>query len=200
MSQLRVVEGDVVELDGIPAARLLPGLTLSLRDRLTEAFDGIGDLEEEITEVEDKIAEREILLAKLEERIANREDCSMTGIEIKIPVGLTAAHIQQVNPAIDEAAAEALASELHAIIAAYRRLFSVRAPGDPGEHASEEDDMVLTLWRMALGIDPRNFWTASEQGVWVMCRLEAVGDDETLYRRWLKVGDRILGSNLADDF
>lgn len=123
----------------------------------------------------------------------------MTGIEIKIPVGLTAAQIQRVNPAIDAAEAEALASELHAIIAAYRRLFSVRAPGDPGEHASEEADMVLTLWRTAMGIDPRDFSVASEEGVWVMDRLEEVGDDETLYRRWLKVGDQILGSNLADD-
>ena len=184
-------------MDGVTIATLVPNVSLSQRDRLTEAFDGIGDLKEEIAELEDKIAKRQILLAKLEARIANREDRS--GIEITIPVGLTAAKIQQVNPAIDAAEADALASELHAIIGAYRRLFSVRAPGDQGEHASEEDDMVLTLWRMAMGIDLRDFKVASEQGVWVMVRLEKVGDDDTLYRRWLKVGDRILGSNLADD-
>ena len=186
-----------IEMDGVTIATLVPNVSLSQRDRLTEAFDGIGDLKEEIAELEDKIAKRQILLAKLEARIANREDRS--GIEITIPVGLTAAKIQQVNPAIDAAEADALASELHAIIGAYRRLFSVRAPGDQGEHASEEDDMVLTLWRMAMGIDLRDFKVASEQGVWVMVRLEKVGDDDTLYRRWLKVGDRILGSNLADD-
>ena len=75
----------------------------------------------------------------------------MTDLEIKISVGLTAGQIKLVNSAIDNVEAEALASELHAIIAAYRQLFSVRPPGDLGEHASE-DNMVLTLWCAAMGV------------------------------------------------
>jgi hypothetical protein len=76
----------------------------------------------------------------------------MTDLEIKISVGLTAGQIKLANSAIDNVEAEALASELHAIIAAYRQLFSVRPPGDLGEHASEEANMVLTLWHAAMGM------------------------------------------------
>ena len=47
MTELRVVADEIVELDGIPVARLLPNLTLSLRDKLIEAFDTIGEYVDE---------------------------------------------------------------------------------------------------------------------------------------------------------
>jgi hypothetical protein len=39
VSELRIVADDVIELGGVPVARLLPCLKLSLRDELTWAFD-----------------------------------------------------------------------------------------------------------------------------------------------------------------
>jgi hypothetical protein len=42
VTSLRIVD-DMVELGGQPVARLLPGVSLSLRDRLTEAFDALDE-------------------------------------------------------------------------------------------------------------------------------------------------------------
>ena len=53
MTQLRLVDG-VVELDGRPVARLLPGLQLSLQDKLTEAFD---EAAEDVALLEDRVAQ-----------------------------------------------------------------------------------------------------------------------------------------------
>ena len=47
MTTLRIVADDVVELDGVPVARLLPGLRLSLRDDLAWAFDSVDEAEED---------------------------------------------------------------------------------------------------------------------------------------------------------
>ena len=60
MTALRLL-GDEIELDGRSIARLLPGLTLSLRDKLTEAFDCLD--EEYVAELEDRIAQLEARLA-----------------------------------------------------------------------------------------------------------------------------------------
>jgi hypothetical protein len=117
-------------------------------------------------------------------------------IMLTIPVGLTAATITRVNPKIGADEANALAVELHSIIAAYRNLFSVRAPGDGYEHRSQESDMVLTIWRTAL-----NWWQQSDsvdtdqedEGVWVMLGFEAVDPTDELYVRWNALCDRIDG-------
>ena len=59
MSQLRIVADDVIELGGVPVARLLPGLKLSLRDELIWAFDAVDEDAETIADLEDRIAKLE---------------------------------------------------------------------------------------------------------------------------------------------
>ena len=57
MTELRAVDDDTIELDGISIARLLPNLRLSIRDRLTEIFDAIDADADYIAELEDEIPE-----------------------------------------------------------------------------------------------------------------------------------------------
>ena len=52
---------DAIELSGRPVARLLPGLQLSLRDKLVELFDALDA---------EYVAELEARIAILEERLA----------------------------------------------------------------------------------------------------------------------------------
>jgi hypothetical protein len=52
---LRIVEG-WIELEGERVARLLPGLRLSLLDRLTEAFDSMDEDAATIAELEERLA------------------------------------------------------------------------------------------------------------------------------------------------
>jgi hypothetical protein len=55
MTSLRIV-GDAIEIDGVTIARLLPGLRLSFRDKLTEAFGALDEDAETIARLEDRIA------------------------------------------------------------------------------------------------------------------------------------------------
>jgi BMFP domain-containing protein YqiC len=59
VSELRIVADDVIELGGVPVARLLPCLKLSLRDELTWAFDVIDEDAETIALLEARIAQLE---------------------------------------------------------------------------------------------------------------------------------------------
>jgi hypothetical protein len=59
VTEIRVID-DTVELDGVPVARLVPGLRPSLRDELIWAFDSLD---------EDYIALLEDRIAKLEEQL-----------------------------------------------------------------------------------------------------------------------------------
>jgi hypothetical protein len=56
MTSLRIV-GDAVELDGVLVAWLLPGLRLSQRDQLVEAFDSLDEDAEYIAQLEAKLKE-----------------------------------------------------------------------------------------------------------------------------------------------
>jgi hypothetical protein len=119
-------------------------------------------------------------------------------IELKIPVELTMAHIQRANPEIDEAEAETLATELHAIIDAVRQLHQARPLSDDGAHPSDEVDLALTMWCTALDRWPQDEGAAANESVWTMERLSAIGDDESLYERFLNISYRICGSDVAD--
>ena len=46
MTELRLI-GDEILLDGVTVGTLVPGLRLSQRDRLEEAFDELAELEDE---------------------------------------------------------------------------------------------------------------------------------------------------------
>lgn len=59
MTTLRIVADDVVEMDGVPVARLLPKLSPTLVYRLTEAFDALDEAEEDIALLESRISELE---------------------------------------------------------------------------------------------------------------------------------------------
>jgi hypothetical protein len=61
VTTLRII-GDVVELGGVPVARLLPRLKLSLRDELIWAFDAIDEDAETIAELEARVAQLEARL------------------------------------------------------------------------------------------------------------------------------------------
>ena len=63
VTELRVVGDDTIELDGISIARLLPNLSLSIRDRLTEIFDAIDADADYIAELKDRVAQLESGLA-----------------------------------------------------------------------------------------------------------------------------------------
>ena len=62
MTTLRIVTDDVIELGGVPVARLLPRLKLSLRDELIWAFDAIDEDAETIAELEARVAQLEARL------------------------------------------------------------------------------------------------------------------------------------------
>jgi hypothetical protein len=50
---------DEILLDGVPIARLLPSVRLSIRDRLTAVFDALDEDEAYIAELEGRIAQLE---------------------------------------------------------------------------------------------------------------------------------------------
>jgi hypothetical protein len=62
MTELRLI-GDEILLDGVAVGTLVPGVRLSQRDRLEEAFDALDEDAEDIALLEDRIAQLEARLA-----------------------------------------------------------------------------------------------------------------------------------------
>jgi hypothetical protein len=119
----------------------------------------------------------------------------MQDIELKIPVELTAMRIQG-RASVSAATAHQLAIELHAIVAAYRQLFAVRPPGRCFVD-NEETDVVETILRTAVDLWPRDGDEVAYESVWLIERFSAVDGDE-LYERYLRLFDRINGTDFAD--
>jgi hypothetical protein len=61
VTELRLA-GDAIELDGVTVGRLIPGLRLSLRDQLAEAFALAGEDEDTIIGLEGRVAQLEARL------------------------------------------------------------------------------------------------------------------------------------------
>jgi hypothetical protein len=119
----------------------------------------------------------------------------MQDIDLRIPVELTASRIQG-HAQISAEAARQMAIELHGIIAAYRQLFAVRPPYESFvEH--EETDVVETILRTAVDLWPLDGDEIAYESVWLFERFSAVDGDE-LYERYLRVFDKINGTNFAD--
>ena len=147
----------------------------------------------------------------------------MTTFTINVPIELTAAQIIRnrpstidaaLSPATEDAKREAaeLAQEAHAIIAEVQARY-VRLPrvtrSDDGrvlaqrilsddEYAFMLTDLVDAVRRTLLG-----FWSASRiaavhESDWLEEQLTAIDDD--LYVRYLRLCDRIQGTNLAAEF
>jgi hypothetical protein len=119
----------------------------------------------------------------------------MQDIELKIPVELTAWRIEG-HARITAEAARPMAIELHAIIAAYRQLFVLRPPGDYYTEF-EETDVVETILRTAINVWPSDEDAAAHENMWLFERFSAVDGDE-LYDRYLRLCDKINGTDLAD--
>lgn len=117
-------------------------------------------------------------------------------VEISIPVGLTSARIARANPALSEETADALAVELHEIVALARCFYSVH-PDPNGSALSEETDLVLTLLDTAVNVWPSNSGAAANESVWIMERLANLGADEP-YTRYLKLCCNITPSLAVD--
>jgi hypothetical protein len=63
--------------------------------------------------------------------------------------------------------------------------------------ASEETDVVETILRTAVDVWPLDEGAGAAESVWLYERLEAVDGDE-LYDRYLRLCDKINGTNIAD--
>jgi hypothetical protein len=120
----------------------------------------------------------------------------MQDIELKIPVELTTSRIQG-HARISAEAAHQLAIELHEIVAAYRQLFAVRPPCGYFVD-NEETDVVETILRTAVDVLPRDGDVRMRESAWLYERFSAAGGDE-LYERYLRLFDRINGTDLAEE-
>jgi hypothetical protein len=119
----------------------------------------------------------------------------MQVIELRIPVELTASQIQG-RASVSAEAARQMAIELHGIVAAYRQLFAVRPPCESFVD-NEETDVVETILRTAVDVWPLDDDEIVVESIWLFERFSAVDDDE-LYERYLRVFDKINGTNFAD--
>jgi hypothetical protein len=119
----------------------------------------------------------------------------MQDIELKIPVELTASRIER-RASISAEAANQLAIELHAIVANYRQLFALRPPCDH-YGLSEETDVIETILRTAVDVWPSDKGAAAVESMWLAESLSAIDGDD-LYERFLRLCDKINGTDLAD--
>jgi hypothetical protein len=119
----------------------------------------------------------------------------MQDIKLTIPIGLTASRMKGMALCSEEAAHE-MAAELHSIAADYRQLYALRPPCERfGEF--EETDVVETILRTAVDVLPRDGDVRAREDVWLYERFLAVDGDE-LYDRYLRLVDKINGTNSAD--
>jgi hypothetical protein len=116
-----------------------------------------------------------------------------SAIVLEIPLELTAAMVVQAGVVKDETRPRDLASELHEIVAGFRRLFAA----DPHVSAGELilADLVLATWRQALVV-AQSDTPDSDEAEWISVHLAFMGDDN-LYLRWLAVCVAVTGSDLG---
>ena len=147
---------------------------------------------------------------KVDPRLARkgRSGVKNTDLELKIPIELTAALIIRrtaivFSEPVDQALAVKLATELHAIIDGYRLLRSVQPPYmGPNKYELkdidqiEEPAMVLTILITALGWEPNDDNAAANQSVWIFEQFN-IADADHLYERYLRLYDRINGTDLS---
>jgi hypothetical protein len=119
----------------------------------------------------------------------------MQDIELRIPVELTASRIER-RASISAEAANQLAIELHAIVADYGQLFALRPPCD--HYApSEETDVVETILRTAVDVWPSDKDAVAIESMWLAACFSTI-DGYELYERFLRLCDKINGTDLAD--
>ena len=84
---------------------------------------------------------------------------------------------------------------MHGIVAAYRQLFAVRPCGCFVDN--EETDVIETVLRTAVDVWPLDGDEVAYESVWLFERFSAVDGDE-LYERYLRLFDRMNGTDFAD--
>jgi hypothetical protein len=116
----------------------------------------------------------------------------MPNIELSAPVDLMAARMRRVNRSINEETAGELAAEAQEIIACVQRSYSAGLRrGSPDD---EEIDVVRTFLRTVVDIWPSEKGDAADESVWLMERLTDIDDE--LYRRYMRLCDRVNGTDL----
>ena len=119
----------------------------------------------------------------------------MLDIELKIPVELTAMRIQG-HASVSAATAHQLAIELHGIVEAYGQLFAARPPCGCFVD-NEETDVVETILRTTVDVLPLDGDVRMRESAWLYERFVEVDGDE-LYDRYLRLFDRMNGTDSAD--
>ena len=89
-----------------------------------------------------------------------------------------------------------MAIELHGIVTDYRQLFALRPPSDH-YGLSEETDVIETILRTAVDVWPSDEDAVAAESIWLFERFDAVDGDE-LYERYLRLSDKINGTDLAE--
>jgi len=136
---------------------------------------------------------------------------ALDSLIIKIPLALTEALIVRRMASVfgegqTHGQAGELAHELHVIIDGYRRLRSVEPPYMGSNRyelmdiaAIEEPDTVLAILNTALGLWPQDHDASAGQGVWIFHQFDHA-DADALYERYLRLCDRINGTDEASLF
>jgi hypothetical protein len=137
----------------------------------------------------------------------------MTDLTFTVSIELTASQIIRNCPStIDESEAAKLAQEAHAIIAEVQAHFvryRIRIPNDDecdfeivSREASDDEcaftlaDLVDAVRRTVLGFWSVNENAAGAEANWVEEQLTRI--DDALYARYLRLCDRIQGTNYAE--
>jgi hypothetical protein len=139
----------------------------------------------------------------------------MTDITITIPLPLTLAQIARANPTIGDDEARELALETHSIIAMVQELYATNPPNKvwlanrlPTEDrclpyetaiAFELGDVIDSIRDTIFGHWPTDPNAAGDLSCWIMARLTDLDASDILYVRYLRVHDRVQGTNFASD-
>jgi hypothetical protein len=142
-------------------------------------------------------AEENLAHLGLAKHYNHRKEHLMSNIDLSIPADLTATQIIRANESIDEETAQTLAVELHDIVACMQKAFALQ----PSNLPIEDCDAIQTVLRAAVGIWPADKDAAADESVWVMeqlTRAEELTGAKDLYRSYLRVCDRVAGTDIAD--
>ena len=139
----------------------------------------------------------------------------MTSIMLTIPLELTVSQIARANPAIGNDEACELAQELHSIIAAVQAAYAARPPDKaklvarlPGAVrrlpyevavAYELGDVLDSVRNTVFGHWPADPIEECELSCCLAGWLDDLEDGDNLYARYLRLSDRVQGTNFATD-
>ena len=137
----------------------------------------------------------------------------MTDITITIPLGLTVSQIARANPTIGDDEARELAQEVHSIIDMVQAAYAAHLPDKakltarlpsaarclPYETALayELGDVIDSIRNTIVGHWPTDHSEEAELSCWIAERLTDLDSSDILYVRYLRVHDRVQGTNFA---